>query len=89
MGMKSCNNHPTRTAVMHCSQCHKPICDKCVVNGRFCSNDCDGKFSKFYSKYQGGAQRTSPLVRFLQSIVGLAILGGGVYFILRHIGVLK
>ena len=89
MGIKSCNNHPTRTAAIHCSQCHKPICEKCVVNGRFCSNDCDAKFSRFYSKFQDKAPRTSKLMRALQSIIGFAILAGGAYFLLKFLGVIK
>ncbi len=88
MGIKSCNNHPTRSAVMHCSQCHKPICEKCVINGRFCSQPCNDKFSKFYSGYKGGPKNTSKLMRVVSTIVSLALLGAGVYVLLKFLGVL-
>jgi hypothetical protein len=87
MGIKSCNNHPTRTAVMHCSQCHKPICEKCVQNGRFCSQPCNEKFSKFYSSFKGGGQKTSKLMRVVSTVVSLALLAGGVYVLLKFLGV--
>lgn len=89
MGMKNCNNHPNKTAALHCAQCHKPVCQSCIVAERFCSPGCSEKFGKFYFKYKGGPKPTSPLVRLLQSIVGLAILGGGAWFILKQMGILK
>ena len=90
MSMKGCNNHPKVTAALNCAHCHKPVCQKCIVAGRFCSPECQGKFGAFYFKYKGNPPKTSSgLARFLGSIVGIVILGGGAYFILKFIGVLK
>jgi hypothetical protein len=88
MAMKSCNNHPTVSAIMHCSQCHKPICEKCIKNGRFCSEPCNEKFSKFYEVFnKGGRKPPSKVLRFVGSIAGLALLVGGIYLILKFLGV--
>lgn len=88
MGIKSCNNHPTRTAVQHCSQCHKPICEKCILNGRFCSQPCNEKFAKFYgSQPAGGRKPPSPIMRFVGSLLGLAFLAAGIYAIMKFLGI--
>lgn len=38
--MSVCLNHPDTEAVARCVTCGKPLCAKCVVGGKYCSQNC-------------------------------------------------
>jgi len=81
--LAGCNNHPTVKATVHCTQCHKPVCDRCVVNARFCSGACNDKFSKFAAGYKKPDQLSNygivPTLFFLAVVAGAAYVAK-VYF---------
>ena len=50
-----CLNHPERTAVARCKQCHKPLCSRCAIKkpgGVFCSEDCFENMDSFQNRVE-------------------------------------
>ncbi|RJP21932.1 MAG: hypothetical protein C4520_09035 [Candidatus Abyssobacteria bacterium SURF_5] len=48
-----CINHPERTAVARCKQCHKPLCEKCVKKmpgGVYCGDECFQNMNAFQNR---------------------------------------
>jgi hypothetical protein len=80
--LAGCNNHPTVKATYNCSQCHKPLCEKCVVNGLFCSQKCSEKFQKFSAGYKKPASLDRSGI--VPTLVFLIIVGVGVYVAKYH-----
>jgi len=72
--VKTCLNHPDRTAVARCHTCHKPLCRECVVStteGSFCSRECASKAADFKAHYKGPVKTGPGLVA---RVIKLAIL---------------
>lgn len=80
--LAGCNNHPTVKATINCSQCHKPICDKCVINGNFCSASCNQKFSKFATSYKKPADLSRSGI--VPTLFFLAVIAAGAYVAKVH-----
>ncbi|HZV01704.1 MAG TPA: B-box zinc finger protein [Planctomycetota bacterium] len=83
MPMNTCNKHPSMQAERHCQQCSKPVCVKCIVNERFCSEACNQKFRSFIANYKkpGDTSRSPiPGVIFFLAVVG------GLYFLAKKMG---
>lgn len=38
--MSVCLNHPDTPAVTRCVTCGKPLCENCIVAGKYCSDSC-------------------------------------------------
>ncbi|MBI5117192.1 hypothetical protein HZA56_12015 [Candidatus Poribacteria bacterium] len=50
-----CLNHPDRTAIARCKQCHKPLCERCakkMTGGIYCSDECYQKMNAFQDRVQ-------------------------------------
>jgi hypothetical protein len=85
LGLTGCNKHPTVRAEYRCQQCGKPICNKCIVNDRFCSEPCNTKYSTFIANYKKPAElRKSPIPGVLFFIAVVA----GLYYAAKHFGYL-
>ncbi len=81
MALEGCNKHPTVRAEYRCQQCSKPVCTKCIVNDRFCSDSCNQKYSKFFSNYKKPADTSRSGIWGL--LFFIAVLAG-VYFAAKH-----
>ena len=82
-----CLNHPDRTAVARCKQCHKPICEKCIKKmpgGAYCSDECYQNMLAFQNRVKRLDEASKPrsalaglirrLVAFSVAVVIVAIL---------------
>ena len=85
MGMNSCNRHTTSPAVTRCAQCSKPACAACVVNGRFCSEECNARNGSFMKNYKPPADTRRSV---LPSILFFLAVVAGLYFGLKKMGYL-
>jgi hypothetical protein len=59
MGDKFCINHDKTPSSIHCFQCHKPICQQCVMitpHGSFCSSTCSVTYKEMQAHLKGGPQ---------------------------------
>ena len=79
-----CLNHPGVPAAVHCAQCHKPICEDCIVETRdgsaFCSTKCFDFNQAFYDGYDDLQPRgRSWFGLAVGAVVVLAILVGLMY----------
>ena len=80
MAMGTCNNHPKLAAVFHCIQCHRPLCDRCIVNSKFCSHACSAKNAQFEASYKRPAElRKNPL----PGIAFFLAVAAGLYYLLH------
>ena len=85
MPLEGCNKHPTVRAEYRCQQCSKPICAKCIVNDRFCSNACNDKYSTFMKNYKKPAElRRNPI----PALLFFAVIVGALYFVAKKFGYL-
>lgn len=78
MPQETCFRHRQKHAAYRCQQCSKPVCDRCTVNARFCSEPCNKLYSKFVADYRrpvksGGLSGGQV---FLALIVTAAVVGG-------------
>lgn len=84
--MPVCLNHTDTPSVISCATCGRPLCEKCIVKGAYCSESC-------YEKAAAAAIRTKSVLdskersdkrsAFIRSIIILIILaaaGAGAYF---------
>ena len=88
-----CLNHPERTAVARCKQCHKPLCQRCVKKmpgGVFCSDECYQKMGGFQERVEILDKSVKPgisigklVTRLIVLLVVLAIL----YYVFIYGGV--
>ena len=70
-----CINHPDRTAVARCKQCHKPLCQRCVQKmpgGIYCSQACYEKMGSFQKRVEEIDKRPKAKLS-LGGIIGRAI----------------
>jgi hypothetical protein len=85
MGMNSCNRHPSAPAVARCQQCSKPACAECVVNQRFCSEECNARFGTFMKNYKKPADLNRSAI---PAILVFLVVVAGLYFGLKRYGYL-
>jgi hypothetical protein len=74
--VKTCLNHPDRTAAARCVACHKPLCRECVVSttdGNFCSRECASKAADFKAHYKGPATGKKGLVRPIVTVIVIVV----------------
>jgi len=77
MALEGCNKHPSVKAEYRCQQCSKPVCSKCIINDRFCSDACNQKYSKFFSNYKKPVDTSrSPIF----SLLFFAVVIGALYY---------
>ncbi|GAB4336803.1 MAG: hypothetical protein Kow0099_09920 [Candidatus Abyssubacteria bacterium] len=79
-----CINHPERTAVARCKQCHKPLCEKCVKKmpgGIYCSDECYQNMAAFQERVKkldaakkSGLNVGRIITRAIVAIVLIAVL---------------
>jgi hypothetical protein len=56
MADKTCINHDKTPATIHCYQCHKPLCQQCVMvtpHGSFCSSTCSVTYKEMKEHLKG------------------------------------
>jgi hypothetical protein len=88
-----CLNHPERTAVARCKQCHKPLCQRCVQKmpgGIFCSDECYQKMGGFKERVDQLDQARKPGIsigKWLTRLVVLAVVLGILYYVFIYGGV--
>ena len=82
MAAKKCWKHPGQDAIALCYQCHRPVCNACIVVsefGNFCSPECSHKYKAFKMKFQTGAvkfrKQGALKTFFILVIVAILILG--------------
>jgi hypothetical protein len=81
--MASCSKHPQVTADYRCQQCSKPICTKCIVNDRFCSDACNQKYSTFMANYKKPvAHKRNPI----PALIGFVVVVFVLYKVAKHMG---
>ncbi|MBI3726543.1 hypothetical protein HY251_21675 [bacterium] len=81
MGIGTCNNHPNLAASYHCAQCHKPLCDRCIVNSKFCSLACSAKNAQFEANYKRPAELRRSAI---PGILFFLAVAGGLYYLLHY-----
>ena len=85
MSAKYCLTHRGVGAVMHCVQCHKPICGECITQDKFCTGICAELHRKFTTRYP--PWRKPPLiVRLARGLAFLAVGAGALWAALRYLG---
>jgi hypothetical protein len=88
-----CLNHPDRTAVARCKQCHKPLCPRCVqkkAGGVYCSDECYEKMGSFQDRVEVlDEQRKAGLSvgKLVTRLVVLAIIVAVLYYVFIKEGV--
>jgi len=88
-----CLNHPERTAVARCKQCHKPLCQHCALKkpgGSFCSEECFGKMGSFQERVEVlDSQKKAGLNlgKLVKWVVIVAVGGGILYYVFVAEGV--
>lgn len=79
MPQDTCFRHKQKHAAYRCQQCSKPLCDRCIVNARFCSDTCNKMYSKFVADYRPPARSGGGLSGgqvFFALLVTAAVVGG-------------
>ena len=99
-----CLNHPERTAVARCKQCHKPLCQKCVMKmpgGIFCSQECYDKMGQFQERVKkldeapkagfsfGKLARWAIIAAIILGIVYFVFIEGGVRTLDDLVGLIR
>lgn len=92
MGTKFCVNHDKIPAAVHCFQCHKPICQQCVMvtpGGSFCSSTCSVTYKEMQAHLKGGrpAKRGGGLAVVVKLAIVAAIVLAGIHVAARYLGV--
>ena len=87
-----CLNHPERTAVARCKQCHKPLCSRCAIKkpgGVFCSEDCFENMGSFQNRVDDLEARKSGggLGALLTKGAVLLVVLGVLYYVFAVEGV--
>jgi len=78
---ETCFRHRQKHSAYRCQSCSKPLCDKCIVNGRFCSEGCNKKYSKFVADYQAPTKREGlGFGQLLFSLLLIAAAAGGLWY---------
>lgn len=88
--MAVCLNHTDTPAVTRCAACGKPICEKCIVAGSYCSEECQKKADLAAGRthqMMEGRERVEKKNRTLKVIIILILLAavaGGVYYCMQN-----
>ena len=72
-----CINHPDRPADRRCVQCHKALCNDCVlVDGGddFCSRKCLSRYRTFHRAYVAAHARTPLATKLIRVGSGVLVL---------------
>ena len=75
-----CLNHVDVPAAGNCVQCHRPMCEACIVSygaKPFCSAECIDKYQLFKSRYKPEKEKGGSLVATLVklAVVVAVVLG--------------
>lgn len=86
-----CLNHPDRTAVARCKQCHKPLCERCVKKmpgGIYCSDECYQKMGAFQERVErlDEQRRRGPRVG---KLIGRLVLAAVVIAVLYYVFIIE
>jgi hypothetical protein len=90
-----CINHPGRLAPSRCKQCHKPLCNECVINfgedGLFCSEKCHTVFARFKNRaeklpYKKKRSVFGALGNFVATIIKLVLVAAAIVVLLMITG---
>ena len=88
--MAVCLNHTDTPAVTSCAACGKPICEKCVVAGAYCSAECQAKADlaagRTHQMMEGKA-RTDKKNKALKTVIFLILLAAaaaGAYYYMQN-----
>ena len=91
MADKYCINHEKIPATVHCFQCHKPICQQCVMvtsNGSFCSSTCSVTYKEMQLHLKGKPEKKGSGLGVLVKLVIVAVLAvAGIHVAARYFGV--
>ncbi|MCO5170736.1 MAG: hypothetical protein M9894_30785 [Planctomycetes bacterium] len=81
MPAQTCFRHTRRPADYRCQQCGRPICERCINNARFCSKECNARYSSFIADYERPVRRGGGGVgrALLVLLLTAAVVGGLVY----------
>ena len=85
-----CLNHVNVPAVANCVQCHRPLCEACVMESGgkpFCSADCMAKYETFKARYKAAPEKEGSLLGTLIGLAVLVALVGAALFAGRWLGV--
>jgi hypothetical protein len=84
-----CLNHPSTPAAANCAQCHKPVCDECVVMGgevAFCSNECIEKYRVFKARYRPQPEDRGSWLLTLAKLAAVAVIVMVSLYVGRRLG---
>jgi len=84
-----CLNHPDVAAVANCAQCHKPVCDACVVMSggvAFCSDECAEKYRIFQARYKPMPDKRGSWLVTLAKLAAVVVIAAAGLFIGRRLG---
>ena len=88
--MAVCLNHTDTPAATRCAACGKPICEKCIVAGSYCSFECQEKADlaagRTHQMMEGKA-RTDKKNRTVKTIIILILLAAaaaGAYYYMQN-----
>lgn len=88
--MAVCLNHTDTPAVTRCAACGKPICEKCIVAGSYCSSECQKKADlaagRTHQMMEGKARtdRKNNAVKIIVILILLAAAAGGAYYYMQN-----
>lgn len=92
-----CTNHSGRPADNRCIQCHKPLCDDCVIRDEgdsFCSKKCTSRYRTFHRAYEADRAKTpvGTIIGRIGTVVLLVLVVAALIYIggeVLEIGFLK
>ncbi len=93
MGTKFCINHARIPATVHCFQCHKPVCQQCVMvtpAGSFCSSACSVTYKEMQAHLHGGrkpAKQGGVVGLVIKLAIVAAVAAVGVHLAVRFLGI--
>ena len=87
----NCLTHMDVPAAAHCAQCHRPMCEDCIVGSEgdadFCSTQCQADNRKFYRQYRPARKRGMGLVGWIVWLAVVAALAVGALHVGRTFNV--
>lgn len=87
---KTCINHREAPATVHCFQCHKPLCQQCVMvqpHGSFCSSTCSLTYKEMKAQLAGQKKKGGVGGFLVKLILIVVIVLGGIHAARRFGGV--
>jgi hypothetical protein len=88
MADKCCINHDKVPASVHCFQCHKPICQQCVMvtpHGSFCSSTCSVTYKEMQAHLKGieGKKKGGVAGVVVKLVILAAVVLGAIHLAVR------